>query len=183
VADQGSEGLLSPFLRSRRVEQAMPFLTGTVLDIGCGSGVLARHLPPKGYLGFDQDSAVLELARRSYPEHRFTSTMPKGQHFDTIVALALLEHLDDPGAALREWQQQLAPGGRIVATTPHPRGDRLHRTGARLGLFSQSAAEEHTALLDRRSLAALGGGASLRITHYRRFLLGMNQVVVLEREL
>lgn len=160
----------------------MPFLTGSVLDIGCGSGVLARHLSPKSYLGFDVDPAVLDSACLIHPRHNFTSTMPAGQHFDTIVALALLEHLEDPGTALREWHQRLAPSGRIVVTTPHPRGDKLHRFGAGFGLFSQSAAQEHTTLLDRGVLASLGGRANLRISHYRRFLLGLNQLVVMERE-
>jgi len=38
VADQGNEGLLSPFLRWRRIRAVLPYIRGCVLDVvGCGS--------------------------------------------------------------------------------------------------------------------------------------------------
>ena len=44
MADQGTEGLLSPMLRHMRIEKAKPYLNGKVLDIGCGSGALAKFI-------------------------------------------------------------------------------------------------------------------------------------------
>ena len=41
MADQGAEGLFSPFLRSRRLKAACPYIKGRVLDVGCGTGALA----------------------------------------------------------------------------------------------------------------------------------------------
>jgi len=44
------------------------------------------------------------------------------QRFDTITAGELIEHLENPGAFLRTAAAHLAPGGRIVLTTPTPFG-------------------------------------------------------------
>jgi len=40
MADQ-ADGFLSPFLRKKRIEMALPFIKGRVIDIGCGVGKLA----------------------------------------------------------------------------------------------------------------------------------------------
>ncbi len=42
-----------------------------------------------------------------------------GVHFDTIVAGEVIEHLEDPGRFLRNVKRNLAPGGRIILTTPY----------------------------------------------------------------
>ena len=46
---------------------------GLVIDLGCGSGILARHLLAHGYdvLGIDASPAMLRLARRVAPPARF----------------------------------------------------------------------------------------------------------------
>jgi len=44
---------------------------------------------------------------------------PEGP-FDTIVAGEIIEHLANPGMFLVRARQHLAPGGRIVVTTPNP---------------------------------------------------------------
>jgi len=40
-------------------------------------------------------------------------------HFDTIVADSVLEHLDDPHQALKEWARVLRPGGTLVVWSPN----------------------------------------------------------------
>ncbi|MCB9436578.1 MAG: class I SAM-dependent methyltransferase [Anaerolineales bacterium] len=181
MADQGSEGLLSPFLRERRIQAARPYLMGRVLDVGCGTGLLARYVPTENYLGIDIDQASLAQAQAAFPQHRFllTDTAPE-DGFNTIVALAVIEHVPDPTAFLASLREQLAhqDDSRIVCTTPHPTMESVHRIGASIGIFSKSANEEHQALLDRQTLTRTGEAAGLVVCHYRRFLLGANQVVV-----
>ncbi|MBN1513149.1 MAG: methyltransferase domain-containing protein, partial [Phycisphaerae bacterium] len=126
----------------------------------------------------------VRLARRRYPEHTFLTldefqdgrTLPG---FDVIVALAVIEHVDDPGDWLARLAAHLNPGGRIVLTTPHPAWRRVHDLGAAVGLFSREAAEEHHALLDEPALRELATNAGLDLIHSRRFLLGANQLFVL----
>lgn len=43
MADQ-ADGFLSPFLRKKRIEMALPFIKERVIDIGCGVGKLAKYV-------------------------------------------------------------------------------------------------------------------------------------------
>lgn len=179
MADQGSEGLLSPFLRNRRFAAARPYLRGRVLDVGCGAGGLARFVQPEAYLGVEMDPTSLALAQAAYPAHRFTPALPmQGEHFDTIVALAVIEHVPSPAAFLRSLAMLLdtSKDARIICTTPHPAVDFIHGLGSRVGLFSRSANEEHEDLLDRAALGRAGAQAGLAMVEYKRFLLGANQI-------
>lgn len=49
--------------------------TGTVVDLGCGSGILARQLTDAGYAvhGVDLSTDMIELARRTAPRATFES--------------------------------------------------------------------------------------------------------------
>jgi 2-polyprenyl-3-methyl-5-hydroxy-6-metoxy-1,4-benzoquinol methylase len=182
---QESEGLLSPFLQRRRIAAARPFLHGRILDVGCGSGALANIIPPENYLGVDVDEKSLSNARRLYPEHRFQSKLPFGEsNFETVVSLAVIEHVLQPEDFLTELVAHLAPSAdaRIVLTTPHPAVACAHSRGARLGLFSQHASKEHKLFLDRSRLELLANACNLHLLLYRRFLLGANQLAVLKRK-
>jgi SAM-dependent methyltransferase len=48
--------------------------TGRIVEVGCGSGRLARHLSDRGYRvhGFDVSPAMVRIARRRAPRARFT---------------------------------------------------------------------------------------------------------------
>src|SRR5262245_60128461 len=49
------------------------FQNGPVVDLGCGSGILAGHLADAGYdvLGIDSSDAMIRIARRRAPRARF----------------------------------------------------------------------------------------------------------------
>ena len=103
MTDQANEGLLSPFLQRRRISAAVPYLRGRVLDIGCGSGALAEFVDPAQYLGIDCDAVSLRLARKNFPRYEFQTNNPEASmEFDTIVALAIIEHVENPGKFLKD---------------------------------------------------------------------------------
>lgn len=184
MADQGSEGLLSPFLRARRLAAVRPYLRGRVLDVGCGSGSMAALLPPDRYVGVEPDAEMLELARKRHPQHRFLAALPENDQFDTVASLAVIEHVRDAAGFLDALAGCLkrASAARIICTTPHPTADWLHTTGARFGLFSRHASEQHEELLDHRRLQDIGDRIGLRLAEYRRFLMGVNQLAVFGRD-
>ena len=187
-----TDGLLTRPLIGARISAALGAIPSgaRVLDVGCGLTDLASRLP--SYVGCDRWEEVLEENRRRHPCARFlawdvlASEAPEDVRaagpYDAILMLALLEHLADPAAALRRAATLLAPGGRVVVTTPHPVGHAPLEAGAALGLLSRHAAEEHDALLGRAELAAAGETAGLALAAYRRFLLGLNQLAVFERK-
>ena len=183
MADQGSEGILSPFLRRQRINVAKPYLLGNILDVGCGSGVLSEEVPSGHYFGVELDKLSLEKAISTYPMHTFSKSLPDtSEKFDTVVSLAVIEHVDDPELFLSELSKRLKheESARIVITTPHPSMDWIHDVGASIGLFSKHANEEHEELLDRVKLDSAGVKAGLQLVLYKRFLFGANQLAVFE---
>ncbi len=181
MADQGAEGLLSPWLREKRLGAARPHLHARVLDFGCGSGALAQLISSDHYLGVDTDEDSLQQARIKFPKHHFISGLPEpDERFDCVVALAVIEHVSDPYGLLRTLSRHLneSDEARLIVTTPHPSVDWIHGLGASVGLFSKHANEEHEELLDRIKLESAGVETGLRLVSYRRFLLGANQLAV-----
>lgn len=100
---------------------------GLVVDLGCGSGLLARKLVDAGYraLGIDISGAMVEIARKRVPEAEFRVASLFEVAFPPCVAVTavgeVLNYLFDPesdGAGLerlfRRVHGALAPGGVLV---------------------------------------------------------------------
>jgi 2-polyprenyl-3-methyl-5-hydroxy-6-metoxy-1,4-benzoquinol methylase len=184
---QETQGLLSPFLRRQRHAQIVRGIRegDVVVDIACGSGLLARALPrgvsyygvdrlapPAG--GFPGPGTFLQadlLDPRAFEHLRERLA----QSPTVVVMAAFLEHLRDPSDLVAKAASLLGAGGRIVGTTPMPKGRRLHDTLAWMGICSRDGAEEHEAFLNRADLGAVATRTGLRLTAYRTFLFGLNQ--------
>jgi SAM-dependent methyltransferase len=179
MGNQVEQGFFSPFLQRARIDAAKPYITGRVLDIGCGNGRLAAWVRPELYVGVDRDREALGAARAAFPKYTFVETLPHEGDFDTIVALAVIEHLKVPQAELAAWSKLLAERGKILLTTPHKSFRLVHELGSRAGLFSREAADEHEEMFDHASLTARAHEAGLRVERYARFLAGANQLFVL----
>jgi len=175
-------GLLSPWLRRRRVNMIKPYLEGKILDIGCGVGYLSEFVPKNLYYGMDIDEVSLEIAHKRYPGVRFESKYPEGEQFETIVLLAVIEHVDDPTYFLKQLKSLLVPSGRILLTTPNSLLNSVLFLGSKTWLFSQEARQEHKHLFDYQSMEELVSGIELTIHDYKRFLFGANQLFILKHK-
>lgn len=92
-----------------------------LLDLGCGGGLLAPHVPP-GYEhhGVDLNAAALEqaAARGVRTLRTDVTAVPLEDGFaDVVVAGELLEHVPDPEAVVAEAVRLLRPGGTVVFDT------------------------------------------------------------------
>ena len=178
-----ANGVLSPWLRNKRVAVARPFIKGKVLDVGCGDGFLAQFISPENYLGVDIDGESLQIARQEYPTRRFQANYPQNELFDTIVILAVIEHIIDPLTFLNGLKALLAPKGRFVLTTPHTSMIWAHSFGAKAGIFSKDAYNEHKDIFNYTKMQNILSQANLNILYYRRFLCRANQLFVAEHRI
>ncbi|HEX3698190.1 MAG TPA: class I SAM-dependent methyltransferase [Polyangia bacterium] len=102
-----------------------------LLELGSGQGDFARDVlsvcPDAQIVGLDLANAGVEIARRKVPEASFFQqdfsqplAVPDRYHgwATHAVCSEVLEHLDDPAAALRNVRTLLAPGCRLVVTVP-----------------------------------------------------------------
>ena len=176
--------LLSYLFRQLRYNAIRPYLSGAVLDLGCSYGDAVRLLRPgQSYVGVDylDLTSWWQTHRPQYPFYQRdfnNARLELPGRFDTILMLATLEHLQTPENVLCQLPTYLNPGGQVVMTTPSPLGHRVHRLGARLGLFYREAADEHHTIFTRGSLAVLLESSGLRVTHARVFELGGNLLFV-----
>ena len=98
------------------------------LDVGLGNGLVLQHL--KGRFA-ERVGTDLALSRHALALKRegikvikadVSKGLPfKAGHFDLVVTLDVLEHVFDPLAFLVELRRCLAPGGRLVLSTPNIR--------------------------------------------------------------
>ena len=106
----------------RRILQRHAPPRARILDVGCGTGATTAQLSGFGsVLGIDMGPAALRHARsRGLKVARGSAEqLPvREAALDVVVALDVLEHLDDDRLALREFLRVLRPGGVLIATVP-----------------------------------------------------------------
>jgi SAM-dependent methyltransferase len=107
-----------------------------VLDVGCGTGVLAREalrrIGPGGQVvGVDVNEGMLAVAARTEPKVEWqlgdAASLPLDEaRFDVVVSQFALMFFPDRVAALREMWRALSPGDRLAvaawASLGHARG-------------------------------------------------------------
>lgn len=160
--------------------------TGTMLELGCGTGRLTAMMLASGIFGkmllTDGSKAFVRITKRNMAtleERGFGSEtaldyaclvdtdfdrLPDGA-YGTISMFGVLHHFLDWRAALRALHPKLAPGGTIFFSEPCY--DFMLISGLLASIFSHVAAEKGLVLDDRdqRSLRAMRNAASLRCAH------------------
>ena len=72
-------------------------------------------------IGIDNDSAAVEQLNNMGFDIRFgdIETIDMGQLFDIVMAGEFIEHLSNPGLFLETVKRHLAPGGKLILSTPN----------------------------------------------------------------
>ncbi|MBO9730978.1 MAG: methyltransferase domain-containing protein [Chitinophaga sp.] len=106
---------------------------GRVLDVGCGNGVISRHLGQFGYevLGIDISEKTIAVAneRNTLPNVKFAAISAEaltaqGETYDAVICSEVLEHLDQPHLLLHTIYASLKDNGLLVVTVPNGNGPR-----------------------------------------------------------
>ena len=111
-------------LIAERIRPHLPTNFQSILEIGCGKGELLERFtaayPDVVLRGIDGSSQAVALAKaRGFDvDLGFVvadTSLPKA---DVVMAIGVLEHLEDPAPFLRILRDALNPDGRVVLTVP-----------------------------------------------------------------
>ncbi|HNT89156.1 MAG TPA: methyltransferase domain-containing protein [Candidatus Hydrogenedentes bacterium] len=180
-------GLLTNTVKRQRLRVVTPYVRGDVLDVGCGPALALEACRDRigSYTGIEHTDERVAGLRRRFPDHTFLrkdldeDLLDLGRQFDTVLLVAVIEHVFNQKHLMRQLVPLLKPEGRLVVTSPTPFGnDVVHRIGAALGLFSKDAAHDHVVIYNKRRFLLLAREFGLMLETYCRFQCGCNQLAV-----
>ncbi len=116
-------------LRLEWINARAPLRGKTVLDIGCGGGILAESMAKKGanVTGIDLSEKALKVADLHSLEtgvsvryeliaaEALAAREPAG--FDVVTCMEMLEHVPDPAAIVQACATLVKPGGHVFFST------------------------------------------------------------------
>jgi SAM-dependent methyltransferase len=95
------------------------YARGRLADVGCGdkpyAALSAGHVDT--HVGFDHSAADRHRGKADVAASAYRIPAEDAS-FDTLLCTDVLEHLEEPGQALREAWRVLAPGGHAIYTVP-----------------------------------------------------------------
>ena len=99
-----------------------------MLDIGCSDGILFRLIP--GINGVGVEPALdkpKNIDNVKFLKGYFPEAVPRGEVFDKICMLAVLEHIpvEKQPQVAQSCFQHLKPNGYLIITVPIPAVDRI----------------------------------------------------------
>lgn len=109
-------------------DAALPFAGLTILDIGCGGGLMAEPMARLGASVTGADAAAGNIAVASLHareqglaiDYRATTSealAAEGQCYDVVMALEIVEHVADPAEFIATCRDLVKPGGLLIQST------------------------------------------------------------------
>src|SRR5690606_33231752 len=162
------------------IDRHAPVAGKTVLDVGCGGGILSEALAQRGatVTGIDMGAAPLSVAELHKLEsgvqvtylQRSAEAMAASHpaQFDIVTCLEMLEHVPDPASVIKACATLVKPGGQLFFSTinRNPKAYALAIVGAEyvLGLLPRGT-HDYRKFIRPSELAAWLREAGLELGH------------------
>ena len=116
-------------LRLNYIDRAVTLKGKTVLDVGCGGGILSESMAERGakVTGIDLGEKALKVAQLHSLEsgvavdyqlisvEKLAEQQPTS--FDVVTCLEMLEHVPDPASVVAACAKLVKPGGQVFFST------------------------------------------------------------------
>jgi 2-polyprenyl-3-methyl-5-hydroxy-6-metoxy-1,4-benzoquinol methylase len=95
----------------------------TVLDLGAGAGAFSKRLFDSGYQVNALDIDAAKWIPKEIPFYKLDVDLgiaaSLSHQFDAVCCMEVIEHVENPWNLLREIDEILKPGGRLLLSTPN----------------------------------------------------------------
>ena len=157
---------LEKILQNFRFNKAKSYLKGDVLDFGGNEEEFKNYVKGK-YLAVNYDHSVME-----------------NLHFDTIVTLAVLEHINikEVYEIFKKFKITLNQEGLIFLTTPTKMAKPVLEFWAKIGIVDKQNIEEHKHYWSKKNIYSLADATGFIVDKYKKFQFGFNQLAVFKHK-
>jgi len=116
-------------LRTNFIDERAQLAGKSVLDVGCGGGILCESMSQRGasVSGIDMGEAPLKIAKLHALESQLDINYQKiaveelaeqqPESFDVVTCLEMLEHVPDPSSIIKACAKLVKPGGQVFFST------------------------------------------------------------------
>ncbi len=116
-------------LRLNYIDRIAPLRGKTVLDVGCGGGILSESMAAldAAVTGIDLGDKALQVAQMHLLESKLQVDYRKisaealaserPDYYDIVTCMEMLEHVPDPGSVVRACATLVKPGGHVFFST------------------------------------------------------------------
>ncbi len=117
------------FIRDHILEHfGVPLADLSILDVGCGGGILSVPLSKIGasVVGIDVTAENIQVAEAYCQQHQVSGVefrhialedMPQEEKFDVVLVMEVLEHVNDVETFLSACINRIKPGGMLFIST------------------------------------------------------------------
>ena len=116
-------------VRRERLLELLGSSTDKILDIGCGPAVMTKEVVNLGwdYTGIDISDKMIEEAKQKFPNNprvkfeigSVEKINSPDNNYAAIIAMGLVEYLEDDVQAIVEMRRVLRPGGKLLVSLPN----------------------------------------------------------------
>ena len=165
-------------LRLQWIDAAARLAGKTVLDVGCGGGILAEAMARKGarVTGIDLSEKALRVAQLHLHESLLNVeylavsaealAVERAGQFDVVTCMELLEHVPEPASMVAACARLVRPGGQVFFSTinRNPKAYLFAVVGAEyvLGLLPKGT-HDYQRFINPSELARWSRDAGLRV--------------------
>ncbi|UAJ71503.1 class I SAM-dependent methyltransferase [Synechocystis sp. PCC 7339] len=114
---------INPFYFARKglaenIHDFSPFVTGKILDVGCGSKPYQKLFNVSEYIGLEIDSEDNRKNKKADYFYQGDNFPFIDEEFDSVISNEVLEHIFNPDIFLSEVNRVLKPQGILLITVP-----------------------------------------------------------------
>lgn len=180
-------------LQKVRNEKIIPFLSGNVLELWCGSWFIPNFLKTNNksntYTGVDfREDIILKLSN-DFPVYNFLQydldevLEIQNEFFDTVISIAVIEHIYNQKNFFLSATNNLKINWHLVITTPSNFGnDLIYPLICKLWMRKWKwVLSDHITIFNKERFEVAAKDFWMEIIHFEFFEFFCNQLVILKK--